>query len=55
LLKVCPLKEIGKDTVGMKSCRCRVQVIVKESATKDDTLDALKLLHVTNKVKFSWE
>jgi hypothetical protein len=55
LQKVCPLRAIGKDIAGMRSNRCRVQVIVRESPTKDDTFDALKLLHVTNKVKFSWE
>jgi hypothetical protein len=35
---------------------CRVQVIANEgSDTEDDTSDALQLLHVTNKPKFSWE
>jgi len=34
---------------------CRVQVLVLENSTDDDGLNAVKVLHVTNKTKFSWE
>lgn|SRR5262249_5195866 len=41
-------------TCGWKGT-CRVQAIAQDSTTEDDTLDAVSVLHVTNKPVFSWE
>jgi hypothetical protein len=34
---------------------CRIQVLANSSTKYDDTVDAIKLLHITDKPKFSWE
>ena len=49
------IKACGGVQKGEDGPFCRVQAMVVESSTQDDTFKVLKVLHVTNKLKFSWE
>jgi hypothetical protein len=40
---------------GVPGPFCRIQAHTKDHPTLDDAQDALQILHVTNKAKFSWE
>ncbi|MBR0941002.1 hypothetical protein [Bradyrhizobium liaoningense] len=51
IIKVCGFSKDKGEPYGY----CRVQAHTKDHPTMDDAQEALEILHVTNKPKFSWE
>lgn len=51
IIKVCGFPKDKGEPYGF----CRVQAHAKDHPTMDDAQEAMEILHVTNKAKFTWE